>query len=562
MNTFQKTLKKQIVVFGLWLTVIFSLIFVFVLFVYSLFYNSYRARKYNELLAAEFDEVYKSYSSYLDKSDDSDSQFLRCLSGKISGNSLAFIFNDFSRKSKVSSNMILTNNDGDVVSSTYRELTVSQISFNKRVVENTKSQDGIYNTVYYFDDAPRYVFAKKLNDDDGSLLGVICLYLNMDDLTEKIDALQYGGIIVHNVSDVVMASDRFMVQKLNHFYGIPDGTFKNNGKTYSICSSILPQYDVKVYTYVAVVPVWGYYLICCLLMLGILLCIGIFSLNFARRVAQHSAASVELFHQEIDSVTSNALEGDGSKRICLKTGDEFEDIALHINAMLESINELSERNMELLRFNKTMEMRTLEAQFNPHFLYNTLESIRFAIQLGIDGTGDIIRNLTKLLRYSIDSSKTEVTLSEDLSFLLGYLEIIKFRFGGRFTYSMDISDGCGECLIPKLILQPILENSIKYGFQSHEKVNVVITGYTKGGFLYLTVQDDGIGMDEERLDYVKRLINNPLDTQELTGHYELQNTSRRLQLQCGEGSTMEISSTYGVGTTVTLCILERRKPDV
>ena len=560
MNTFQAMLKKQIVRFGLWLSIIISILFMIVIFIYSILLNSHRARNYNEMLASEFKNVYQSYSQYVSPGGADSIHLKNCLNGKISGVALSFLYGSFSRQNKVSSHMILTDSTGAVVSTTYRDLTMLQRSFNQKVLQQALQQDGIYNTVYYFDGAPRYVFAQKLMDGD-VFLGAVCLYLNTQELVSQMNLLQYGGIIVHGDSNVIVAFDNALLRTLNHFYGLPNGRFVSNGHTYWMHSSKLPEYNATVYTYVGVTPIMGYYSIYWIFAIALLLSSRAFYTKFAQRIAKHSAASVEHFHREIDAVTSRIVTGGANRWLRMKTGDEFEDIARHINVMLESMSELSERNMELLRLNNVMEIRKLEAQFNPHFLYNTLESIRFAIQMNIEGTSDIILKLTRLLRYSIDSSKNEVTLAEDLHNIMHYLEIIQFRFGGRLTYTMDIDTDCGECLIPKLLLQPIVENSMKYGFESKEAIHVSIQAKMTEDYLLLTVRDDGVGITESRLAEVRALVAAEAGQPEPQNHYELHNVARRLKLQYGAESRLEIDSLYGEGATVRLWIRERRRAD-
>ena len=153
-------------------------------------------------------------------------------------------------------------------------------------------------------------------------------------------------------------------------------------------------------------------------------------------------------------------------RVSLDTDEEFARVGSKINHMLDSIQELHRQNTELIQLKQAAEINQLTAQFNPHFLYNTLESLRSGMLLEPQKADRLILSLTRILRYSIDDHKEEVLLSEDLTYLNGYLEILKYRFGERFQYELFLEDECLNCLVPKLLLQPIIENSIKYGFQN------------------------------------------------------------------------------------------------
>ena len=558
MKGFQVKLRRQIARFSLLFSLSCFLLFMAMLLLYSVYFNSYRAKNYNRILAEEFRQVYEQYDRYASESGTGYDNFLRCLSGDLSGTALSFVYRSFARDCIVPSNLVLTDSGGQVVSTTYPNLSYSQRTFNAQVVQNMLAQgQRPYQTVYFFDGEPRYVLCRPVYDGANQLKGVASLYIDTNVLTQNMRTLQYSGIIVHGNSAVVVAPDRELLQSLNHFYGIENGKFRFNGQDYWMYASQLPGYNVTVYAYVGIIPIWGYYLLCTVFSVIVYFLVTLLAMQTANNIAQHSAASVERLRSEIDSV---AQKGDGT--ILMKTDDEFEDIADHINMMLDGIRELTSLNFELLKLNNAMEMRTLEAKFNPHFLYNTLESIRFAIQLKVPGADNTLLNLTKLLRYSVGNCNSEVSLSEDLSHILSYLDIIKFRFGERFTYHIDIDPSCMSHRVPKLLLQPVIENSVKYGFQSRKSIAIAVRGVMEpNDVLALTVTDDGGGILLERLTQLRGLLHTPAHLREGAAYSELQSTARRLYLQYGGSSRIEINSTHGEGTEVTLYVEGRRNSD-
>ncbi|MDD3165017.1 MAG: sensor histidine kinase [Oscillospiraceae bacterium] len=553
MNRFQSTLRRHITRFSILLTLAFFLVSMGAMLIYSMLFHFYRAQNYNTILCTAFTEMYAQYEAYL--SGEGRTSCMRCLSGALGSASLTIMHQTFSRDASVPSNMILTDSDGVVAATSYRELRYSQKAFNDQVISNTQAADGLYNTVYYFDAAPHYVFCKPLRNDDGRLRGYLTLYLDSEQLTQSMRLLQYGGVIVSGGSAVVVAGDNAIVETLNHFHGMRNGEFTLAGKKYWMYSSEVPDYGVTVYTYVSVVSTAGYYLIFSVLMVLFFMMSLVFSNGVTKKIARHSAASVEQLHREIDIV---AEQGGGTVNI--QTGDEFEDIAEHINNMLGRLQELSSRNLELAQLNNEMEMRTLVAKFNPHFLYNTLESIRFAILLGVPGADQAILNLTRLLRYSIDGPQTEVTLAQDEPHILDYLNILQFRFGERFTYAWEPDAACRSCRIPKLLLQPVIENSVKYGFQGCGTVHVSITGRVEPpNTLVLTVTDNGPGISPARLAEIREMMRLSPESAEPIGHHELQSAARRLFLQYGTGSRLEVDSVMHVGTTVTMRIVPKEE---
>ena len=174
---------------------------------------------------------------------------------------------------------------------------------------------------------------------------------------------------------------------------------------------------------------------------------------------------------------------DPEHRIQLHTADEFEDVGGQINELLEHIMYLNRRNEELIDLNARIEFQQLTEQINPHFLYNTLETIRNLVVFDAPKAEELIIDLTDILRYSVDTSRQEVLLQEDMEYLYQYLNIQGCRFGERLRWQVDLDPACGGCHVPKLLIQPIVENSIKYGFQKKMELNISIAGRVEDGVL-------------------------------------------------------------------------------
>lgn len=549
---YQKRLKNYILKFGIVITVVGFLGFILILFIYTSSYSFYRTVNYNKSLSKSFEGIYKMYMDYINDRNTLDT-FTNCLNKEISVNYMSYMFNTFDLKNEITSDIILCDADGNVeyTSFTKDEINLHLELFNKSIHNNlsAKISSKIYNTVYYFDgDYSKYVFSRAVYDD-GELKGSISIYLNGYDWNYQMKMLQFDGIITDMAGNIIACSNRSMVDSLNQFKPTQKLIYTIENQTYWMKERMLGSYGVKVYTFVNHTTSKSYYYIGCLAFSVILLFLMIAIKQFAGKIANINSASVEALLYEINVIR----QGDFDYRITLETEDEFENISAHINDMLDKINGLSKRNMDLLKLNSIMEAKQLEAQFNPHFLYNTLESIRYSIRLNPKDADKIILNLTSLLRWSIKDATSQVTLGDDLKYLIDYLEIIKYRFQGRFFYDMDIGSECYDCHVPKLLLQPILENSMKYGFKHKKTLRIKIRGWMKDGILYLEIVDNGFGMKDEQLSEVKAMINLETDGKEHKGLY---NIARRLKLQYGESSGIEIQSIYEKGTTIRLKIAE------
>ena len=197
------------------------------------------------------------------------------------------------------------------------------------------------------------------------------------------------------------------------------------------------------------------------------------------------------------------------------------------------------------------ELNALQAQINPHFLYNTLENIRYMCKLEPATAERMVFSLSKLLRYSLDGSREQVTLEEDLGHLNNYLSILEMRFGSRFEYKIDIAPECMQCLIPKLVLQPMIENSVKYGFGNQLNLHVELKAYIHEEKLMMICRDDGVGMSAAMVEKLCALMNQ----KEAPGrHSGLYNIHRRIQLLYGYPYGVEIRSLEGHGTTLVVTL--------
>ncbi len=142
-----------------------------------------------------------------------------------------------------------------------------------------------------------------------------------------------------------------------------------------------------------------------------------------------------------------------------------------------------------------------------------------------------------------------------MEYIRTFLDIQKIRFSSRFNYEMVFEDACWDCVIPKLLIQPIIENSIKYGFKAKVNLDVRISGWVKEDILYIRVEDDGPGMEAEAVENLTEHLQQSINQRNSLG---LHNIARRLKLKYGDRSGMTITSQYGEGFCVLLVIEQHR----
>ena len=201
-------------------------------------------------------------------------------------------------------------------------------------------------------------------------------------------------------------------------------------------------------------------------------------------------------------------------------------------------------------------MDTLQAQINPHFLYNTLDSLYWkATESGNDEIAEDILSLSQLFRLVLNRGNGIVTVRTEAELLERYLHIQKMRFGKRLEYEITLDEHILEEEIPKLILQPFVENAIVHGFEKIDgNYTLHVLGSMEEGHMIFRIKDTGIGMSEEQL----RAIWDKTDTRKYAsqriGRYAIRNVKERLELMYHDSYELRIESRVGEGTTVSISV--------
>ena len=259
--------------------------------------------------------------------------------------------------------------------------------------------------------------------------------------------------------------------------------------------------------------------------------------------------------ESIDKITAcfdEVQKGNLTKRMTLETRDEFGVIADSYNTMIQSIDDLLKKNREINEETTRAQIKQLESQFNPHFLSNTLQVIKYMVTLEPDAVPAIIDHLSKLLRYSINASEARCTLAEDLEYTKHYIAIQRFRFTDTLDCKLDIAREAQNCIVPKLLIQPLIENAIQYGLTGtgeKRKLLIVIRAHIENENLVMTVTDDGNGMAEKKVSELHEMLSEHTRT---TNHFGLYNIAKRIRLLYGEKSGMIIKSGLHRGTSITI----------
>lgn len=286
-----------------------------------------------------------------------------------------------------------------------------------------------------------------------------------------------------------------------------------------------------------------YWIMGCLLATGLILALGV-SVYISRRVSnpltELSNAMDKFGTPEFTtSPVGNSTQEIGSLQ------ESFRHMAVEISSLMEIIREREQQKRKL-------EVNFLRAQINPHFLYNTLFSIRCAVEVGKNSqAAQMLGAFIDLLRSTLSVKDNTVPLRDELLTTRKYLVVQKLRYGEKVHYEVEMQSGTELCMVPPLILQPLVENAIFHGLEAKSQGGtVVIESALQGENLLLTITDDGAGMDEETLNQAR--ANCEKNVVKDAHSIGMSNVHNRIRLNYGDGYGLTLESSKGIGTTITL----------
>lgn len=342
-----------------------------------------------------------------------------------------------------------------------------------------------------------------------------------------------------------LKSNEFMKQNYRdreaHFtYGDYDVVCCQNDRNASIVCKIAPRYNLRLQlldvVYMPLLLLVG-------VMVGLLPVLLIIS-NLVTKPLRRLSVAIQKFST-----------GDFEQQVQVETHDEIGQAAECFNRMVKDIKNLIDRNYVITLQEKESELAALQAQINPHFLYNTLDSLYWQVMdSGDEEVAENILALSQLFRLVLSQGQKEVTVEQEAELISRYLQIQKMRFTSRLNYEISIEDGVKKEKIPKLILQPFVENAVVHGFENTTTPCFLkLTVGKEEGMLCCTVEDTGIGMNQKQIAEIFQEEPTQYARQRI-GRYAIKNIRERLELKYGKNFKLEITSRVGKGTCVVLMI--------
>ena len=258
--------------------------------------------------------------------------------------------------------------------------------------------------------------------------------------------------------------------------------------------------------------------------------------------------------RQLNSVTEKIAQGDFNARAQVNSDDEVAELAVSFNKMAGNMQSLIDKVKEDERKMRKAALRLLQEQIQPHFLYNTLDTIVWLIESNEpDEAVTMVVTLSDFFREILSKGKEFISIKEEEKHISSYLQIQEMRYRDILEYDIQLDQVIYKYQILKLTLQPVVENALYHGIKyKRAKGCIHIHGEKEGDIIRLTVRDDGVGMDEEELAQLRQQIEKPC--QETEKGFGLANVNERIHMYFGYEYGMKIESEKGKGTTVEIVI--------
>ena len=351
-----------------------------------------------------------------------------------------------------------------------------------------------------------------------------------------------SGILYHPQQQLIYS--QLKSEDTDTLADLPDGTYSESNVIYVLQTVEGSPWRVVGVSYVdelVTSSLWENFWLLALAAVAILLAALVSSIVISRalsRPLKGLSRAMRLFEKSADTFTYAPV---GGAREVQELSESFGHMVVKIQHLMETVRR------EEINLRKT-ELKALQAQINPHFLYNTLDSIAWMCEQGRnDEAVQMVNALAQLFRISISRGHELIPIRSELRHAESYLKIQKHRYKNQFSYRFDVDESCLDFLCNKITLQPIIENAIYHGINGLvDEGEIVITLRADGSDVVFTVADNGVGMEEEQIQAILRK-----ERSDHTG-IGIKNVNDRLKIYFGEGYGITIDSEPDVGTTVTI----------
>jgi len=456
---------------------------------------------------------------------------------------------------------------------------IEQMDWYRRAVENNGKTGWENISLPELNYEVRHLcLTRLLKNITGTHLGVLVIYLDNDYLNSLFEQESFDILLIDQEGYVVTAGDQSLVGRRTEDLNLPLITGAETEQIYDLVYNNKPS-KVLVDTFslremdnnfqiISIFPIdsiigeagylslLGFSLIACSLLLSLGL-LSLFSSSLSRRINMLSA--------DMHKVVSRARMGGDIDYTSMITGkDEIGCLSQDLNIMVENLKKLVKevyeanfQKQQLLIRQKEMKLKVLANQINPHFLFNSLETIRMKAHIkGEEKIARAIMLLGKIIRKNLELENKPVSLRSELELVENYLEIQKFRYGVKIDYQIEEFKHLEDYPILPLLIQPVVENTIIHGLENKEGRGMVWIKFAReNGDLRIIVTDDGVGIERRKLAKLRKVLaKNEIQERIDRRKIGLQNVQQRIKLYYGEKYGLRVSSARNQGTTVEIML--------
>lgn len=399
--------------------------------------------------------------------------------------------------------------------------------------------------------------------EDGSFRGVVLINLNMNKLAEICESFQEGtegffcmvnedGELIYQQrsgKDTLRLDVGSILDKLNE--QIKENSqdsfrLKVYKKEYLVTRRQMQDtgwYLINIVPYASVLSGITYTSVMMVLAVAVTLLATLILLN---RILTNVVRPLKRLEKNMNRVNLENM----NQKVPVETDDEIGHLSTNFNQMLERIENLKEQVVEEQEDKRKYELQALQAQINPHFLYNTLDSIIWMAETNDSNIVAMTEALAKLFRISLNKGNEEILLKKEIEHVKNYLIIQSMRYADKFTYEILVDSEVEKCGVIKLILQPIVENCIYHGIKKKRGTgHIEIKAFREDENLIIKISDDGCGMTEEMC---RKMLSDEIEPENISGSgIGVKNVNERIHLRFGEEYGLSYWSEEGKGTTVT-----------
>lgn len=494
--------------------------------------------------------VEDEFSSYRDKLDElvQNKAFQQAVQNRTHLLEVNNVLYQFRNSRHFKGNFVLLDKHGGVVTTSLYKDNIDALKNHYMIQSLLKESDfdGVMEQTFDYslfkeEQKSAYFFAKAIMTD-GGIQGYLLFFL--EDLGRYFQHSADLVAITDRFDQAIYVSDQKLIShigKVNKDY-LQSSTTEIDENSYYVTSRTIPGQEIQITNMLSINTFKQSVWIGLISFLGIGFVVIMLIKFVLPKMMSQSLKSIDSLIQFIHTPTEYVKK---------QRFEEFQTIQDEFLKKMEQIQSLVQSNEEIAEMKRKMEIKQLEAQFNPHFAFNVLEMLRYEILFDPENAAEIVVSFANLLRYNIHYGSTLVPIETDIKYVEDYLKLQKMRFNRRLDYTIYVDPSIRETKIPKLLIQPLIENSIKHCIEETSHLEIAINILRKDGSIYMSVKDNGKGIEADRLAKLKKSLEQGMND---TDHYGIFHSHRVVQLIYGEQFGMTIDSANGEGTDVQIRI--------